>query len=251
MITVYKGDARKTGLEEASVAAVITSPPYNIGAEYEDVSDVMPWAEYQELTMDVADEMYRVLDERGRIWVNIQPTVPFKVGDNSKRMNLLQMWTASLDYAGFLYRDTITWIQDSYDGACAWGSWRQPSSPNQRGSYEVILSYYKEEWKRPRPDGVIKGWKDADDTFGEWANDLCRNVWKFNPARSREYPSQFPVDLPARCIRLSTWPGETVLDPFAGAGNTLKAAEVLGRNSIGIDLSPKAIELCEKISAEV
>jgi site-specific DNA-methyltransferase (adenine-specific) len=249
---IIQGDARKSGLEPRSVAAAVFSPPYNIDADYgDDVNDALPWPEYQEMVLDVAEEMFRVLDDRGRIWVNVQPTVPFKVGKSDKRINLSQMWASSLDFAGFHYRDTVTWIQDSFDGACAWGSWRQPSAPNQRGSHEVILCYYKGEWKRPRPESILKGWKDDADETGEWANDLCRNVWRINPVRSKNHPSQFPVELPARCIRLSTWPGETVLDPFVGAGNTLRAAEALGRNAIGIDLSTKAIEACASLDAGI
>ena len=66
--------------------------------------------------------------------------------------------------------------------------------------------------------------------------DLVRNVWTMRPERRRDdAPAPFPLALPARAIRLSTWPGELVVDPFAGSGTTMRAAEELGRPALGFD----------------
>jgi site-specific DNA-methyltransferase (adenine-specific) len=73
---------------------------------------------------------------------------------------------------------------------------------------------------------------------GGWP-ELCSTVWNLAPAaRQRDgHPAPFPLELARRCIRLSTWPGEVVLDPFAGTGTTLLAARQLGRRAIGIERS--------------
>lgn len=187
-----------------------------------------------------------MLEPSGRIFLNVQPTVPRKLGEQgSDRIDLAGLWADALYDAGLIYRDMIVWLQDSFDGACQWGSWLKPSSPNMRGSWEAILVFHAPPtWKRePRP--VWKGWSGPrDELGGDWP-DLARNVWKINPAPGAKkrkvdadyYPAAFPIDVPARCIRLSTWPNEVVCDPFAGGGTTGRAAEMLGRRSVLLDLA--------------
>jgi site-specific DNA-methyltransferase (adenine-specific) len=68
---------------------------------------------------------------------------------------------------------------------------------------------------------------------------LCSTVWNLRPADRVGHPAPFPVEVARRCIRLSSWPGETVLDPFAGSGTTLLAARQLGRRAIGIEASER------------
>jgi site-specific DNA-methyltransferase (adenine-specific) len=71
---------------------------------------------------------------------------------------------------------------------------------------------------------------------GAWPA-LCSTVWRLAPVRRDGHPAPFPIELARRCVRLSSWPGEVVLDPFAGTGTTLLAARQLGRRSIGIESS--------------
>jgi site-specific DNA-methyltransferase (adenine-specific) len=71
---------------------------------------------------------------------------------------------------------------------------------------------------------------------GAWPA-LCSTVWQITPARRDGHPAPFPIELARRCIRLSTWPGEVIFDPFAGSGTTLLAARQLGRHAIGIERS--------------
>jgi DNA methylase len=100
---------------------------------------------------------------------------------------------------------------------------------------------------RPRGrDGGVPGGVGAPrparprwlDSVGGWPG-LCSTVWNLTPAARTPHghPAPFPVELARRCIRLSAWPGETVLDPFAGTGTTLLAARQLGRRAIGVEVS--------------
>lgn len=247
---VLNGDATRLPLRDEMVATVVTSPPYNVGivnesglAEYSD--DLLAWEDYEDLATLSAVEMDRVLEPGGRVWINIQAVVP-KTPGSKERVNLAQIWEFALEAAGLQYRDTIAWVQDSHDGGCAWGSWAMPSAPNLRGGHELILLYYKphpstpDGWRRPTP-ARWKGWRDASSLGGDLP-DLYRNVWKIRPARSK-YKATYPIELAARCIRLSTWPDEVVLDPFVGTGTTLLAAEALAsenrveRMSIGVERS--------------
>lgn len=231
---VVRGDATHLPLADESVHCVVTSPPYNVGIEYHDYDDHLPWSDYFEMAQRSSNEMDRVLVPGGRAWVNVMPSVP--VEGVPARLNLGRLWAQALHDAGLHYRDTVIWKQDSHDGGTAWGSWLRPSAPNLRGSYEIILCVFKHPYKRTPPD-ALKGWQaPREELGGDWT-DLCRNVWELQPARpNNDAPAPFPIELPARAIRLSTWPGEVVLDPFAGSGTSLRAASNLGRVGVGIDI---------------
>ena len=129
----------------------------------------------------------------------------------------------------------------------AWGSWQSPSSPNLRGDYEVVTVACKDGWERQAPAGA-EGWRD---TAGGWEAPCARRSGTSPPSghgtsARKAHPAPFPVELARRCIRLSTWPGEYVLDPFAGTGSTLVAAAQLGRRAIGIERSEKYCEVAAR-----
>jgi site-specific DNA-methyltransferase (adenine-specific) len=113
-------------------------------------------------------------------------------------------------------------------------------APNLRGDWESILVAASGEWER-RPPAGLEDWRDG---VGGWAA-LCSTVWNLRPEHrdSDGHPAAFPLELARRAIRLSTWPDETVLDPFAGSGTTLRAARQLGRRAIGIETSERYCEL--------
>src|SRR5579875_2638720 len=79
---------------------------------------------------------------------------------------------------------------------------------------------------------------------------LVSNVWRVQPVAPNGHPAPFPVELASRAIRLSTWPGEVVLDPFMGTGSTLVAARSLGRRAVGIDTSERYCEMAAKRLAQ-
>lgn len=253
-VSITQGDARRLLLASESVAAVVTSPPYNLDMGYDGVSDLMPWDEYRALARESCAEMARVLVLGGRAWVNVMRTEPETLTDGTHhngqwgakgghlvpRVDLTRLWGDALEAAGLHYRETIVWIQDSHDGACSWGSWRLPSAPNLRGDHEVVLLFHKGPWLRKAPIGLER-WRD--DLPG-WET-LCRNVWTIPPATRNGHPAPFPVELASRCIRLSTWPGETVLDPFMGSAATLEAALRVGRDATGVDLSAAYVEAAQ------
>lgn len=240
---IATGSAARLPLRDDSVACAVFSPPYNCGIAYRGYDDLRPWWEYVNLVQDTVAELYRVVMPGGRVWVNVQHVVPW--GSDGKRIDISYLWAHELRQH-FSYRDTIAWIQDAHDGGTAWGSWLSPAAPNLRGGWETILLYYKGTWNREAPHDPFGRNSDPmprHDLGGDWT-DLCRNVWTLPPERDRaRSPAAFPIELPARCIRLSTWPGEIVLDPFGGSGTTAAAAQVLGRECVSIDLSPQQSQI--------
>ena len=256
-VTLYHGDCREVLPAIARVDCTVFSPPYNVALEYDEHHDVMPWDEYRRLANDVCDLIARA-QPHGRTWVNVTPivpTVPIAAGDHSgrasnARMSLLTIWDSALDRSDHQVWDYVAWATPGRGPGCAWGSWESPAGPNMRGEWEVILAAHTgPTWARETPTEHHK----QKDRLGNWI-ELTTNVWSIRPqARGTEtgdHPAPFPTELAMRCIRLSTWPGEIVLDPFAGSGSTLLAARELGRKAIGVELSERYCEIAARRLAQ-
>lgn len=239
------GDARHLPLDDESVDCIVTSPPYNVGMPYEGVDDTRGTGEYTADARAWTREMFRVLRDNRRVWVNVVPAATQDDHERpagwhsgrtkAPRLPLLTLWADALEEAGFSLIDFVAWTRIG-NNSTAWGSYQSPASPNLRGDWEVVILACKGEYARPTPD-EWKGWKDD---YGPWTP-LVSTVWAFAPAARNGHPAPFPDELPARAIRLSTWPGETVLDPFAGTGTTVRVAHELGRHGIGVELSTEYV----------
>jgi site-specific DNA-methyltransferase (adenine-specific) len=251
-VTIYHGDCREAW--PAVAAAVVCSPPYNVGVSYDMHDDRLPVAAYEALMGESCARMSKALASPGRAWVNVAPTVAMDgapagkhTGNTSAfRYPLLARWSDAMELAGVIPRDTVAWTSQRGSGT-AWGSWQSPSAPNTRGDWEAIIAAYKGAWPRDTPAGC-EGWRDE---IGNWPA-LTSNVWEIRPEfRDAEgHPAPFPVEVASRCIRLSTWPGEVVVDPFMGSGSTLAAAVALGRKAVGIELSERYCEIAAKRLAQ-
>jgi site-specific DNA-methyltransferase (adenine-specific) len=206
----------------------------------------LAWPDYWQLAYRTAEVMAGVLVPGGRAWVNTAVSVPEDPGDvgphsgstAKRRVMLAHRWAAILERAGLALVDQVAWCSPRGAGT-AWGSWASPAAPNLRGDYEAVTVACRGGWERTAPEGY-EGWRDG---VGGWPA-LCSTVWNLTPARRVGHPAPFPVELARRCIRLSTWPGEVVFDPFAGSGTTLLAARQLGRRAVGVEASAA---YCEQI----
>lgn len=216
-------------LPDNCVALMVTSPPYNVGKEYdEDLS----LEEYLGLLERVLRETFRVLQPGGRACVNIanvgrKPYVPL-----ASHVNVL------MHEIGYLMRGEIIWVKaKGASGSCAWGSWRSAKNPTLRDLHEYVLVFSK-----GRFDRVTKGENTVErDAF---MRDTL-SVWEIPPASARKvgHPAPFPIELPKRLIELYTYRGDLVLDPFCGAGSACVAAAQLGRHYIGYDVEPEYLEI--------
>jgi site-specific DNA-methyltransferase (adenine-specific) len=226
-------------LADNSIHIMITSPPYNVGKEYdEDLS----MGEYRQMLRRVWQETYRVLVPGGRACINIanlgrKPYLP-----------LHSYLIEDMNSLGFLMRGEIIWDKAaSASSSTAWGSWQSASNPTLRDVHEYILVFSKESYRRKPPE------KRENTISRDQFLEYTKSIWTFPSVTARKvgHPAPFPVELPARLLQLYSFEGEFVLDPFIGSGQTAIAAINNQRNYVGYEINPEYIQLAEeRISKE-
>jgi DNA modification methylase len=214
---------------------VITSPPYNFGHSYaqDPHDDTHEWNEYFEQLNCVFAECERVLKPGGRIAVNIQPLFSDYVPTHHIISGMLRQ-------LGLLWKAEFLWEKNNYNAKyTAWGSWKSPSMPYIKYTWEYIEVFDKKTHKKTghREDIDI-----TTDEFKEWV--IGR--WTFPPEiRMKDYdhPAMFPEELPRRLMKLFSYRNDIILDPFNGVGTTTLVARKLGRRFIGIDISDQYCDM--------
>lgn len=221
-------------LAEESTDLIITSPPYNVGIEYNSNKDTQSYEEYLEFSKKWLENCYFWAKDRARFCLNI-PLDKNKGGQQSVGADLTHIAKS----VGWKYHSTIVWNEGNISRRTAWGSWLSASAPYVIAPVELILVLYKKEWKKKD-----KGQSDiSKDEFMAWTNGL----WTFNGESKKRigHPAPFPRELPKRCIKLFSFVGDIVLDPFCGSGTTMLEAYINKRSFIGIELDKGYCELAK------
>ncbi len=244
------GDARRMDeVPDASVALVVTSPPYFAGKEYEQSLGQRgipaTYLEYLDLLRAVFAECVRTLEPGGRIAVNVA-----NLGRRPYRSLSADVIGILQDDLRLLLRGEIIWLkQRGSSGSCAWGSFQRPSNPVLRDLTERVIVASKGRLDRAiaAKDRVRDGFPFESSMTREDFLENTLDVWEI-PAESATrvgHPAPFPIELPSRLIQLYTYRGDLVLDPFAGSGTTAVAALRGGRSYVGYDLDEAYIRLAE------
>ncbi|TQR30635.1 site-specific DNA-methyltransferase [Campylobacter sp. MIT 99-7217] len=235
-IKIYHANSLdKTLLKEESIDLIVTSPPYNVGIDYSSNDDNLSYDEYLNFTHQWLKNCYFWAKNRARLCLNV-PLDKNKGGVQSVGADITQL----AKKIGWKYHSTIIWNEGNISRRTAWGSWLSASAPYIIASVELILVLYKEEWKKK-----IKGVSDiSKEEFMAWTNGL----WQFNGESKKRigHPAPFPRELPRRCIKLFSFVGDTVLDPFCGSGTTLLEALSNNRLGIGFELDKDYCKLARK-----
>jgi DNA modification methylase len=252
-IDLHAGDCVEVmqGFATGFVHLIVTSPPYNCGKDYEVVGDALPWDAYWEWTARWLAEAYRVLVPGGRLVVNLTWWMMKK----PRRDVPYQFKQVALGL-GFCFLDKVIWIKG--DGSnthtsggwggrgSGWGTYLSPSGPSIRCASEPILVFAKSSRGRRIISGEGRGkCVRGDMTKDEWMA-WTKDAWFIRGTSDPDHPAVFPAEVPHRFIKLYTYPGEIVLDPFCGIGTTILAAKNLGRQGIGIDANPRYIEIAKR-----
>ncbi len=221
---------------DGSVDLVVTSPPYNVGIEYGAHDDDKGWDEYEKTMRSVISNLFRVVRDGGRVCWNI-PSF-------SSRQNLYETFLRLFREAGFKQYAEIIWNKDQISSRTAWGSFCSASEPNILPSHEYILVFYKGSKNHGAGESDL-----TKEEFIPWTN----GMWNIRPETDSNHPAPFPLALPKRLIKMFTYPGRLVMDPFMGSGTSGVAAVELGRSFIGFELDPKWHEMAQariKIESE-
>ena len=228
-----KSSEKMEEIPDNSIHLMVTSPPYNVGKEYD---ENLTLNEYREFLRKVWSEVKRVLVPGGRACINIanlgrKPYIPLHVFIVEDMLDL-----------GFLMRGEIIWNKASSGSpSTAWGSWLSAKNPVLRDVHEYILVFSKGMFSR----GNLR--RKSTISKGEFL-EFTKSVWTFaaEPATKVGHPAPFPVELPYRLIQLYTFEGEIVLDPFMGSGQTAIAAVKTRRHYMGYDINEEYTKLAEK-----
>jgi len=221
-------------LPDNSVHLMVTSPPYNVGKEYD---EDLTLEGYKQFLKTVWQEVYRVLVPGGRACINIanlgrKPYIPLHAFVVEDMLDL-----------GFLMRGEIIWNKASSSSpSTAWGSWLSAANPTLRDIHEYILVFSKGMFARKKRSE--RGSTVSREEFLEFT----KSVWTFSaePARAVGHPAPFPVELPYRLIQLYTYEGDVVLDPFMGSGQAAIAAIKTKRHYVGYDINGEYVKLAER-----
>jgi DNA modification methylase len=227
-----RSSERMEELPDNSIHLMVTSPPYNVGKEYD---EDLTLHEYREFLSRVWKETYRVLVPGGRACINVA-----NLG-RKPYLSLSSLITRDMLETGFLMRGEVIWNKaSSTSPSTAWGSWQSATNPTLRDIHEYILVFSKESFSR---SGKGKTSTISRDEFLEYT----KSVWTFGAESARKigHPAPFPTELPARCIKLYTFEGDVVLDPFMGSGTTAVAALENGRHFAGYEIDPEYIRKAE------
>ena len=245
---VIIGDSREMAeVAAGAVDLVVTSPPYWHIKDY-GISGQVGYGQslhaYLKDLCRVWEECFRVIRPGGRLCVN--------VGDQFARAAVFGRYKIIPLHAeiigqgeelGFDFMGAIIWqkktTMNTTGGATIMGSYPYPPNGLVEIDYEFILIF-----KKPGPaKKVLKDIKEASKlTKAEW-KEYFSGHWHFGGARQLGHEAMFPEEIPRRLIRMFTFVGDTVLDPFLGSGTTLKAALDLGRNGLGYEINESFMEI--------
>ncbi|TAG06930.1 MAG: site-specific DNA-methyltransferase [Cytophagia bacterium] len=235
-ITIFNENCLNKDIFESDfIDLTITSPPYNVGIEYNSNNDELNYENYLDFSKKWLSNCFYWTKPQGRLLMNI-PLDKNKGGQKAVGADL----TKIAQEIGWNYHSTIIWNEGNISRRTAWGSWLSASAPYVIAPVELIVVLYKDDWKKT---GGTKKNNITKEEFMAWTNGL----WTFNGESKKRigHPAPFPRELPKRAIKLFSFEEDIIFDPFCGSGTTLIESEINNRIGIGLDIDANYCELAK------
>ena len=228
-------------LPDNCIDLILTSPPYNFGLKYENNYDSIHWEKYFEKIKDIFRECIRVLKWGGRLVLNVQPLYSDYIPTHHIFSNFFME-------KKMIWKGEILWEKNNYNCKyTAWGSWKSPSSPYLKYTWEFLEIFSKGDLKKKGDSSKID---ISGDEFKKWV--VAK--WSIAPERKMKkynHPAMFPEELASRVLKLFSFKDDIILDPFNGVGTTTFMAKKLGRKYIGIDISEEYCRTAENRNKDI
>ena len=262
---ITTGDCREVMKEMPanSIDLMVTSPPYGVGIAYDSFDDDMNFETYKEFSREWLTEAFRVLKPDGRLALNI----PYEINRQEKGGRIFmvaELWNI-LASIGYKFYGVVDLEESSphRSKTTAWGSWMSPSSPYIYNPKECVLLCYKQlSKKQTKGTPQWKSWfeqvedknnpelfvnkkmyekSDKDDFIS-----LVYGQWNYFADTRQQTKATFSMDIPVRAMKILSYKEDIVMDPFMGSGTSAVAAEFVGRNWVGVELSENYTEVANK-----
>lgn len=248
---IIRGDSRRMKeLADNSTHLVITSPPYWQLKDYGTTNQIGYHDSYENYINNlnlVWQECFRVLENGCRLCINIGDQFARSVYYG--RYKVIPIRTEIIKFCetiGFDYMGSVIWqkstTMNTTGGATIMGSFPYPRNGIIKLDYEFILIFKK----NGEPQKLNKELKELSKLTKEEWNLYFQGHWRFNGVRQDDHIAMFPEELPKRLIKMFSFVGDTIIDPFMGSGTTSLAAKNLGRNSVGYEINPKFIDIIKQ-----
>ena len=251
---IYNHDSSDMSmLPDESVNLIITSPPYWTLKDYDVEGQIGKGSSSYDYYINelnkVWKECVRMLAPDGKICINIMPfLLTGKAARFERRETRLVLGDIEqfMDSTGCMYQFGLyIWDKRKIARFSSFGSYPYPPNIFSTYPYEWITVFSKKGKRKPVSKKIKEKSKLTTEEWQKWA---INSIWEMQPAKAKAegHPAPFPKELPSRLIKLYSFWGDTVLDPFAGTGTTLLAAQELGRKSIGFELNSEYVNLIYK-----
>ena len=261
-VKIYCKDARfMDEVADDSVHLVVTSPPYFDLKDYNSkanhtnqAGDLKDYCEYINFLNQVWKECIRVLGPDGKLCINIMPLF---LSGNESRFKRRETKLVITDLERFMFETNCMYLHSTYIWDkrkivrfSSFGSYPYPGNIFSTFPFEWIIVFSKKGKREKVPREVKEQSKLSRKEWLEWA---VNSIWEMQPAKAQivGHPAPFPDELPKRLIKLYTFVGDTVLDPFLGSGTTVRVANSLGRHAIGYEINSTYVEIAKRSLAQL